>query len=188
MEAGAALIKDTPYDEITVEDITDACGMSKGTFYVHFPSKDQFFYAVCHADYDKLKETLSDEGTPLFLERLRNYCREWILINENVSIYYLQNYFSHMLDTEFHESTTGDADPIAKHREDIVACLEEALKSGELTQDAPIGDLADSILLTLIGYDVYGVMTRRRVEPAKWSALLANSLIDRVASPYSSMS
>jgi len=46
MRAGAALLADRPIDAIPVDDIVDAAGVSKGSFFNHFESKDALAEAV----------------------------------------------------------------------------------------------------------------------------------------------
>ncbi|MCY7929325.1 helix-turn-helix domain-containing protein, partial [Bacillus inaquosorum] len=42
IDAGLNLLIDRAYDPVSVEDISRAAGYSKGAFYVHFVSKEDF--------------------------------------------------------------------------------------------------------------------------------------------------
>lgn len=42
MAAGALLLEDVGYRDLNVEEISAAAGSAKGTFYIHFPTKDDF--------------------------------------------------------------------------------------------------------------------------------------------------
>ena len=53
------------YDKITVEDITQQAGMSKGAFYVHFSSKDDILlehFRQTDSFYEKFLETYKDSN------------------------------------------------------------------------------------------------------------------------------
>lgn len=184
IEAGVELIKSARYDDISITDITDKCGVSKGTFYVYFDSKDQFFYSICHADYAKLGAFLADEDEPLFLERLRAYCREWIMLNDTMSVYYMQHWFSHMLDDEFHMKVTGTTRSSASFRDDIRACIASAKENGELVADAPIDTLTDYVLIVLYGFDAFGVISKRSNSIAQWAKILSDSIVDNNIGAY----
>lgn len=182
--AGIELIKNANYDDITVEDITDLSGVSKGTFYVHFESKDQYFYSLCHADYAKLSNILIDGEEPLYLERLRRFCREWISINEIISIYYMRHWFSHIYDTEFHMKVVGAPNPFDTFREDIKTCIKCAKKNNELVTYVPVDDLTDYTLITLYGFDVFRATTERNFEISKWAKFIADSIVDGKIGAY----
>ncbi|XOS92284.1 TetR/AcrR family transcriptional regulator [Brevibacillus laterosporus] len=38
------LFKEKGFENVTVEEITKACGIAKGTFYNYFPKKKPFYY------------------------------------------------------------------------------------------------------------------------------------------------
>lgn len=42
LAAGATLLDSTGFRELNVEDVSKSAGMAKGTFYIHFESKDEF--------------------------------------------------------------------------------------------------------------------------------------------------
>lgn len=180
IEAGAKLIKDTRYEDISIEDIAHSAGVSKGTFYVHFESKDQFFYSVCHADYASLQAILADDAEPLYLERLRNYCREWVLLNETMSVHYMQHWFSHMLDESFHMQVTGTPSSVNAFREGIGDCIASAQANGEIAAEAPASMLTDYALVMLYGFDAFSVLSKQDVSVSEWANFLADSIVDDV--------
>lgn len=71
-------IKSKGYENITVQDICTKCGISKGTFYVHYTSKEdivrksyrQSYYEYLHNELELYREAYPN-ATPV--ERLSNY-------------------------------------------------------------------------------------------------------------------
>jgi AcrR family transcriptional regulator len=62
--------------ETTVEDITNAADVGKGTFFNYFPSKDHILLAFAEMQLDKLRTSVEDahrsnEPMPVFLRTLR---------------------------------------------------------------------------------------------------------------------
>lgn len=182
--AGIELIKNTRYDDILITDITDKCGVSKGTFYLYFDSKDQFFYSICHADYTDLGMILVDDSQPLYLERLRNYCKAWFALNETMSVYYMQHWFSHILDDEFNEKVAGSAQPYAVFKKDVCSCIQKARGNKEIVEDAPVDYLADYTMIMLYGFDVFSIISRDDASVFGRADLFADSLIDDVFGRY----
>ena len=72
ISAAAALIHDEGFQALRVEEIVERAGLSIGTFYLYFESKDDLFVSLVIDYTDRLKrsleEALSAEGT--MMERL----------------------------------------------------------------------------------------------------------------------
>lgn len=64
-EIAEKLFKERDYTDVSIEDITDAAGITKGAFYVHFESKDALI-ATLIADYASRVDT----NYKVFLESL----------------------------------------------------------------------------------------------------------------------
>lgn len=56
IDAGVNLLIDRAYDPVSVEDISRAAGYSKGAFYVHFVSKDDFLLYLLEKRQMKKKD------------------------------------------------------------------------------------------------------------------------------------
>jgi AcrR family transcriptional regulator len=65
MGAGARLLADRPIDAIPVNDIVDAAGVAKGSFFNHFDSKDAFAVAVAAGIRDEIEAVVSDANADL---------------------------------------------------------------------------------------------------------------------------
>ena len=48
-ETACSLIEEKGFANVSVEDITDACGVAKGTFYVYFKRKEDIVFECCKA-------------------------------------------------------------------------------------------------------------------------------------------
>ena len=66
VEAALRLIDEKGFDNVTVSQITEAAGVSKGAFYIHFKSKEELIEQQISELYDEFK---LDQGLPKF-ERL----------------------------------------------------------------------------------------------------------------------
>jgi TetR/AcrR family transcriptional repressor of nem operon len=73
---GMRLLRDGGFQATGVQEITDACGVPKGSFYNYFDSKTAFgvevLEAYARAGSDACAEVLSDRSVPA-LERLRRF-------------------------------------------------------------------------------------------------------------------
>lgn len=63
---GRELFALEPYDALSIEDIAEAAGISKGLLYHYFPTKRDFYVAVVRSAADEIRElTVPDSGLPL---------------------------------------------------------------------------------------------------------------------------
>lgn len=53
-DALISLILERPYDEITVQDITDRADLSRATFYLHFTDKEDLLLTGLHEVFDQI--------------------------------------------------------------------------------------------------------------------------------------
>jgi AcrR family transcriptional regulator len=53
LDTAARLIAQRGYDETTIDDITEAAGSARATFYAYFPSKDQVVVALAEEMWDR---------------------------------------------------------------------------------------------------------------------------------------
>jgi TetR/AcrR family transcriptional regulator, transcriptional repressor for nem operon len=134
-----------------VQDIVDAAGVPKGSFYNHFDSKEALGVEVVHA-YTALvvayvveagaAEILSGEGTPL--ERIRAYFEA--VIEQNVSCGVrkgcLLGNFATELAPHSAEIAMAVTDALDSWSAAIAQALAQAQEGGELSNDADVDALA----------------------------------------------
>ena len=64
LEAGRALFNARAYDDISIDDIAEAAGVSKGLLYHYFPSKRRFFVEAVRAASAHMLEVTETEPRP----------------------------------------------------------------------------------------------------------------------------
>ncbi len=65
LASGARLLAQRPYDEVSIEEIARAAGVSKGLLYHYFPTKREFLIAAIERGQEELAElTAPDPDLP----------------------------------------------------------------------------------------------------------------------------
>ena len=65
LSSGVGLLAPRPYDEVSIEEIAHAAGVSKGLLYHYFPTKQDFVLAALERGQDELAElTAPDQTSP----------------------------------------------------------------------------------------------------------------------------
>ncbi|MFL5402801.1 MAG: TetR family transcriptional regulator C-terminal domain-containing protein [Gemmatimonadales bacterium] len=146
-----------------VQDITDAAGLPKGSFYNYFESKEAFALEVIDRfgrEQGALGAVLSDESiSPV--ERLRQYFTS--LAGNLAALNYERGCLVGNLSTELADHSRPIRDRLASNfaawSRPIEACLRDGQKAGEISKDAEARTLAEFLLNSF-----EGAMLRMKVE------------------------
>jgi AcrR family transcriptional regulator len=72
VRVGVGLLRDRPYDQLSIDDIAVAAGISKGLLYHYFPSKRDFLLEVVRATAAGIREATTPDPTLSPLEQLQS--------------------------------------------------------------------------------------------------------------------
>jgi AcrR family transcriptional regulator len=138
------------FAETTVEDITEAADVGKGTFFNYFPSKDHILLAFSDMQLGKLEESVAhfrDSPQPLreFLQTLTMRMTEEPLRNPGMIRAILLGYLSSNAVREV--MTEKQARALALHTQ----MVEIAQARGELRTDIPAVEIAHIFRQTIFG-------------------------------------
>lgn len=186
-EAGIELIETRSYDEITIEDITSMCNVSKGTFYLYFKSKDDFFFSMCAHDFHEAVAYLKDPSITSSIEQLRLFITEWLKMQKATSIYFTRHWFVTLLTTKYNEDTgfaSAPIDPGQQYKKPLRDCLKRGIKNGELSEDTPVEDIIELIIMSVYGTSLRDVMRNRKFNLNKWTKSLCAFILDGALAPY----
>jgi AcrR family transcriptional regulator len=70
LDSGVALLKDRPHTEVSIEEIAEAAGVSKGLLYHYFPTKSDFIVAALERGQRELAERLAPDRSLPPVQRL----------------------------------------------------------------------------------------------------------------------
>lgn len=82
LRAGAEVLPARGFHDARVDDIVEAAGVSHGTFYRYFESKDDFFRALAEDASVRLVELIERLDLDASAEELRAWLREWFAAYE----------------------------------------------------------------------------------------------------------
>ena len=96
-----ALIDEKGFDNVSVREITEAAGVSKGAFYIHFKSKEDLIERQISLFYDEFK---LDDSKPKF-ERLSYFLFQSLKHIQQAGLRMCQEWFSHSIKGSFYGKT-----------------------------------------------------------------------------------
>lgn len=160
--AALKLFSEKGFAETTVEDITEAADVGKGTFFNHFPSKDHLLISFSDMQLAKLHQAVqnmrdSKEPMPAFLRKLSvRMTEEPARAPDVVRAILLANLSSSSVRSTMKEKH-------ARALELMTQLIEIGQQRGEFRRDLPAKDLAQvfrqTVFGTLLMWSVYGDAT-----------------------------
>lgn len=154
-EAARQLAAEHAIENVSVDSIVEAAGVSKGAFYVHYESKDALIVAlvnnytnIADMDYKSFLISLSDRKSSLDkLLLLAERISDFIELNigfENMRVLYK----AHITKTIDTTSAMNYGRELYKIFADI---LEKGVLGGELREDIPVDSLSKHLVLAIRG-------------------------------------
>ena len=149
-QAAVQEINEKGFNNVNIEDITKAAEVAKGTFYVHFDSKEAIIlYTFEHSDeiYEEAYEKIEGETfLDMAVHFVRYSYREYEKRGKGIIRAMIANYF-HFEDYKIYSHDRG-----------LYKCLlkivREGKKQGVLDADTPSEYYADMLLSTMVGVEV----------------------------------
>ncbi len=154
-EAARYLVTEHGIENVSVDSIVEAVGVSKGAFYVHFESKDALLAALIN-DYTNI----ADMDYKIFLATLSDYDSVLdilILLAEKISDFMEFNigvdnmralYKAHLTKTINTTSAMSYNRDLYKLFSEV---LERGVNQGELREDIPVDSVAKHLILATRG-------------------------------------
>lgn len=154
-EAARQLALENGFDNISVDSIVKGAGVSKGSFYVHFESKDALaaafieeYTTTADIDYKSFLTSLPDHNSVfetliLLAEKISEFISTKIGL-ENISVLY-----------KAHLAKTINSTPAMSYNRELyklfTEVLEKGVRLGELRQDIPVETLSKHLILAIRG-------------------------------------
>ena len=139
VETSWKLFHDKGFGETTINDIIREAGISKGTFYYYFRSKDNMLDTlsdIFDAEYERLSAELDDEMTSFDKLVILNY-KVHSFINDNID-YRLLGYLYSTQIIKDHSSSLLDRNRFYFRL--LEQIIEDGMKKGELTDELTVSE------------------------------------------------
>ena len=147
VEAAKAIICDKGLTNTQIEEITDACGVSKGTFYTYFKRKEDIVFELSERVFNEILVNAKDcKGT--IIQKLENYMINFSGYIEKSSVKLAQEWIKNVVDPDI---TDIGINKLHKDLSAVIEILQSGIETGLLKDNTPIEQLADTINDLLYG-------------------------------------
>jgi AcrR family transcriptional regulator len=181
LQSARRLITERGYAAVSVEDITRASGMAKGTFYHYFQTKDEIVMEIIRQSaHDTFKEIMQEDAS--VGDKLFEFFFYFFNDAQSSGIHLVRQWMRKALSQNKETMDTNEQFRTRYLR--VMAIIRNGVERGELLETTPV-DVVARIMLS----HVYGAVTIWCMMNGKWDLLesvkkLFRKDIDRLLQPY----
>ena len=149
LAAAKRIISERGLAGTSVDEITEACGVAKGTFYTYFKRKEDVVCALCKEMFAEIRDEAMS-GTGPFMERLVFYMMRFAAYIEESSLKLCQEWLRDTVEPDF----SGNRDGMNKldfDLQSLKSLFEDGISRGEIKRNAPVEQLAQTLTEMLYG-------------------------------------
>lgn len=149
LDTGKELICRKGIDHTSVEEITEAAGVSKGTFYTYFRRKEDIVFELSQSMFGEILENAkAAEGG--FCEKLENYMVNFSGYIDQSSVRLAQDWVKNVVKPES-AGEDGGRGKLASDLASVTELLSYGIRQGLLRPDTPVSQLAHALVDLLYG-------------------------------------
>ena len=149
LKAGKEIICRKGLTNTSVEEITEAAGVSKGTFYTYFKRKEDIVHELSRSMFGEILEyAKAADGD--FLEKLKCYMMNFSGYIEQGSVKLAQEWVKNVV-TPASAGENPDAEKLPSDLSDVSELLSFGIRQGMLKPDTPVLQLAHGLVDLLYG-------------------------------------
>ena len=181
-ETGRSLICEKGFYNVSVEDITTACGVAKGTFYVYFRRKEDIVFECCREWFGEVdRKARAHKGT--LLEKLTFYFKGFMEGVTCGGIELCRQWVREVIDPKV---VPGDmsGDKYAYDLRNLTNFLKDAVAAGELKRNTPVDALVRLFLCELYGMMTCWCMSDADFKPEDWVERFCKLQLPGLLEPY----
>lgn len=176
LETAKQQIQQMGADKITIQSITQACGLSKGLFYHYFHSKDELLHLLERESYIQLADQIQNDYNT-FYDRLRYYIIHRLSLMEANNPDFSKHWITYALSDVYYEKHGQDT-KVNFDFEEIASILENGVFDGYLQPDTPVMFLARMINYTLYGTTLCYRINHGGIDLSQWAEDFSHHIIE----------
>ena len=177
------LLKSNGFNALCVEDITNAAGAAKGTFYVYFKHKEDIIAEICRGYFKEIEDEISGMSDSDLIEKLSLYFDNFMKAVELYGINICREWIRGSIDPK----TAPDNTDMSKWQYDVDMLkniLNNAIKNKELKENTPVELLTHLIISELYGMMTCWCMSDGVFEPKDWTQRFSEFQLKAILNDY----
>ena len=181
-EESTKLIASRPISDIKIQDITNACNISKGAFYHYFSSKEELFAKITLEPGRDITESIRfSSGT---LKRLRDFIIWRLGEAEKNGLSYTRNLQGFRLADTYRKLRDEWFDHQHYEYNLMMEIFTDAVKNGQLSSEFPVNMIAQTIVYLVNGAIYNQCFYDEELNLVSWGEQFCDFLEQVMLKPY----
>lgn len=183
LKTGQKLIIKFGFENVSVQDITDAACVAKGTFYTYFKRKEDIIWEICRDVFACLVEQYKSDNKSDVVQKLTKYFHNFMQEVQRYSINITREWLRDVI-TPASVTDTKDAEKWFYDTDMLRGLLNYSIERGELKTNTPVDELTYIITSQLYGMMLAWCMSDEKFNPLDWTACFCELQLKQILKPY----
>ena len=183
IDTAEELLSKKGFNAVSVEDITNASGVAKGTFYVYFKHKEDITTEICRGYFKEIENNLNSMGNADIIEKISYYFSDFMVKVELYGINICREWIKGVIDPN-ESIEKNEKSKLQYDYEMLENILQKAILNKELKKDTPVELLTHIIITQLYGMMTCWCMSDGIFEPKEWTEKFCEVQIQRILKDY----
>ena len=160
IETTDQLIREKGYESISVEDITQASGVAKGTFYNYFKKKEDIIQALTQSHLSDLTAQIPKLGNEDPQVSVRHYLNAYLQVVVDSEVELARQWVRYIVEPTNHQKWEFDLNSLQQ-------LLRNLVQEGRLSNQTPVAQLAQLLTTEIYGLVFSWCISPETVDPLK---------------------
>ena len=183
LKTGQKLIMRKGLSNISVEDITNAAGVAKGTFYTYFKRKEDIVSEICREPFADIAKHFCDSKETDLEKKLAIYFNDFMVEVQRYGINICREWLRDVI-TPANVTDAKDTQKWQYDTKTLLDMLNFAVKNGELKPNTPTETLTHIIMTQMYGMMLCWCMSDAEFNPLDWTQRFCELQLKNILKPY----
>lgn len=183
LEVGTKLVAEKGFNKISVEEITKAAGVAKGSFYTYFKRKEDLIQEINRSATSQIMEDVIALGNADIEDKLQLYVVRFINKVQENDIQICRQWLCNMLNPQ-DIVDDKDREKLERDTKDLRNLLKEEIAAGHLRKKTPVSLIANLLICQIYGMLACWCMSNGEFTPKEWSKNFCEAQIRPILKQY----
>lgn len=183
LKTGQKLIMKNGLSNVSVEDITNAAGVAKGTFYTYFKRKEDIVCEICREPFADIAKRFCESKEPSIEKKLAVYFNDFMTEVQRYGINICREWLRDVI-TPANVTDAKDTQKWQYDTKTLLDMLNFAVKNGELKKNTPTETLTHIIMTQMYGMMLCWCMSDAEFNPLDWTHKFCELQLKNILKPY----
>lgn len=183
LAVGAKLVAEKGFNKISVEEITKAAGVAKGSFYTYFKRKEDLIQEINRSATSAIMDEVNAMQNADIEDKLQLYVVRYINKVQENDIQICRQWLCNMLNPQ-DIIEAKDKEKLERDCKDIRNLLKEEISAGRLKKKTPVSLVANLLVCQIYGMLACWCMSNGEFIPKEWAKSFCETQIRPILKQY----